>query len=113
MFEGSDTVTVIRETTDYTNLNEYGEPTKSQHSLTIKGVFVAWGATSTVEEIGRVYISNSITFYLPHGTTILPGDIFLFNNERWEKEGNAQVWNAPPSFESFAPGVVVQAKRIS
>lgn len=109
-FYGSDSITILRKV--YSDPDEFGMPTETLAEIEINGVFVSWGASSMVEEINRLSSNSEVTFYLPYGTDIRNGDNFLFNDEKWERAGTAQYWQAPPSFGSWTPGVVVNAKRV-
>jgi hypothetical protein len=104
---GGETITVKRRS--QVSTDDYGNPTYTLTTITIKDALVAFGSTDEPVDASRDPIDNKITIYLPNGTVIQPGDLFIIRNTNWVQDGESQEWISP--FTSFDSGTVVQLRK--
>lgn len=104
---GGETITIRRRSA--TRTDDYGNPTYTTTTITVKDALIAFGATDEPVSAMRTAIDNSLTLYLPNGTTIEEGDVFIIRNTNWVKDGDAQEWISP--FANFEGGTVVQLRK--
>lgn len=104
---GGETITIKRRSATATD--DYGNPTYSTTTITVKDALVAVGGTSEPVDPARDAADASVTVYLPNGTLIEDGDLFIIRNSQWVKDGDAQEWISP--FPAGSAGVVVPLRR--
>jgi hypothetical protein len=104
---GGETITIRRRSAASTD--DYGNPTYTTTTITVKDALIAFGATSEPIDVGRDPIDNSITAYLPNGTTIQEGDLFVIRGTNWLKDGDPQTFTNP--FNSFEGGTIVKLRK--
>lgn len=104
---GGETITIRRRSE--TSVDDYGNPTYSTTTITVKDALVAFGSTDEPVDASRDAIDSKITIYLPNGTTIQDGDTFIIRNTNWVQDGQHQSWVSP--FTSFEAGTVVQLRK--
>ena len=106
---GGETITIKRRS--QTSVDDYGNPTYTTSNITIKDALIAIGATSEPVDAERDANDAKVTLYLPAGTEIQDGDVFIVKNSQWQKDGEALDWVSP--FYNFEAGVVVPLRRKS
>ena len=104
---GGETITIRRRSE--TSVDDYGNPTYSLTTITVKDALVAFGSTDEPIDASRDAIDSKITIYLPNGTAIQDGDTFIIRNTNWVQDGQYQSWVSP--FTSFEAGTVVQLRK--
>lgn len=104
---GGETITIERRSA--AAVDDYGNPTYSKTFITIKDALIAVGGTSEPIDPKRDAVDASLTAYLPNGTRIEDGDVFLIRGTRWVKDGAAQEWISP--FGAMEGGVVVPLRK--
>jgi hypothetical protein len=104
---GGETVTIRRRSE--TSVDDFGNPVYSTTTITVKDALVAFGSTDEPVDAERNAIDSKITIYLPNGTTVQDGDIFIIRNTNWVQDGQYQSWVSP--FTSFEAGTVVQLRK--
>lgn len=108
MIHGKETVVIERKSA--IGEDDWGNPVNTVSQVTVEGCLFGWGGTNTNFGINRDITSSSATLYMPKGTVVLDGDLFIVRNERYRKDGESQVWETPVGF-SLNTGVVVAIKR--
>ena len=106
---GGETITIKRRS--QASVDDYGNPTYTTSTITIKDALIAIGATSEPVDAERDANDAKVTIYLPAGTVIENGDVFIVRNSQWEKDGEALEWQSP--FYNFEAGVVIPLRRKS
>lgn len=104
---GGETIQIKRRT--ITGENDFGNPTYSLTTITIKDALIGFGSTNEPVDAERDAVDAKITVYFPTGTVIEDGDVFVIRNLSWVKDGISQQWVSP--FTSFDAGVVVQLRK--
>jgi hypothetical protein len=105
---GGETITIRRRAASGTD--EFGNKTYTTTNITIRDVLVGIGTTDEPVDAIRRPVDASLTVYLPGGTQILDGDIFVIRSSLWEKDGRAGEFTNPFG-GSFTGGVVVPLRR--
>jgi hypothetical protein len=104
---GNEPIVVIRRSAE--EIDEYGNQTYSTSEFLIRDCLFAYTGSSEPVEVAREAVDARLTLYMPPGTEILDGDIFVIRESHWEKDGDSQEW--PQLWEGFIPGVVVNVRR--
>jgi hypothetical protein len=104
---GGETITVRRRSKTATD--DYGNPTYTTTTITIKGVLVALQAGSEPVDAERNAVDSQITLYIPNGTPLQDGDVFIIRNTAFVKNGQIQDWVSP--FAGLEGGVVVPVRK--
>lgn len=107
MLTGTETILIQRVTVG-TSTNDFGLETETVTTLTVKNCLVAFGSGGEPVSIDRNPVDQTLTLYLPQGTTVEPLDRFFVRGSWWVKDGDAHAWEAPFDFET---GVVVSVRR--
>jgi hypothetical protein len=89
--------------------DDYGNSTYTSTNITIKGVLVALQGGSEPVDAERDAVDSQITLYIPNGTPIQDGDVFIIRNTSWVKNGMVQNWVSP--FAGLEGGVVVPVRK--
>jgi hypothetical protein len=104
---GGETITLRRRSKASTD--DYGNPTYTTTTITIKDVLVALQVGSEPVDAERNAVDSQITLYIPNGTPIEDGDVFIIRNTSWVKNGMIQNWVSP--FAGLDGGVVVPVRK--
>lgn len=104
---GGETITIKRRSA--LSVDDYGNKTYSTTTITVKEALIAIGGSSEPIDVARDAVDASLTAYLPNGTQVQDGDIFIIRGSQWVKDGNAQQWVSP--FQGLETGVVVPLRR--
>jgi hypothetical protein len=104
---GGETITIKRRSKAATD--DYGNPIYTTLSIAVKDALIAFGSTDEPVDAGRNAVDNSITAYLPNGTEVLDGDVFVIRSTTWVKDGEPQSFTNP--FTSFDGGTVVKLRK--
>jgi hypothetical protein len=104
---GGETITIKRRSATATD--DYGNPTYSTTTITVRDALIAVGGTSEPVDPARDAVNASLTIYLPNGTKVHEGDVFLIRGSSWVKDGTAQEWVSP--FPASEAGVVVPVRK--
>lgn len=104
---GGETITIRRRSES--GVDDYGNPTYTTTTITLKDALVAFGSTDEPIDPERDAVDAKIVVYLPAGTVIVDGDEFTIRNSTWVKDGLASIWTNP--FTSFDSGVVVNLRQ--
>lgn len=104
---GGETITIKRRSA--TSTDAYGNNTYALTTITVKDALVAIGGTSEPIDVNRDAVDSQLTVYLPNGTEVQDGDIFVIRNSQWQKAGAGLEWVSP--FASFEAGVVVPLRK--
>lgn len=104
---GGETITIRRRSATATD--DYGNNTYSTVTITVKDALIGIGATSEPVDATRDAVDATVTAYLPNGTRVEEGDVFIIRGSQWVKDGSAQNWVTP--FSNFEAGVVVPLRR--
>lgn len=107
MIRGGETITIKRRSSGA--VDEYGNPSYSTTNVVVKDVLIAVGGTSEPIDPSRDAEDASLTLYLPTGTLVQPGDVFIIRNSQWVKDGSAMEWISP--FAATEAGVVVPVRK--
>lgn len=106
---GGETITIKRRSA--TSTDDYGNNTYALTTITVKDALVAIGGTSEPIDVNRDAVDSQLTVYLPNGTQVQDGDIFVIRNSQWVKAGAGLEWVSP--FANFEAGVVVPLRKRS
>lgn len=90
-------------------VDDYGNTSHTVTTITVKNALIAIGGTSEPVDPARDAVDASVTVYLPNGTQILDGDVFIIRGSQWVKDGAAGEWISP--FPGMTAGVVVPLRR--
>lgn len=104
---GGETITIKRRSE--AGVDDYGNQTYTTTTVTVKQALIAFGGSAEPIDAEREALDAKITAYLPSGTVIEEGDVFIIRNSSWVKDGNPLSWTNP--FTSFESGVVVQLRK--
>jgi hypothetical protein len=104
---GGETITIRRRSTTATD--DYGNPTYTTTTITVKDALVAFGSTDEPIDASRDAIDSKITIYLPNGTAVQDGDTFIIRSTNWVQDGQKQEWVSP--FNGFSSGTLVQLRK--
>lgn len=107
-FSGGETVVITRRTAGAND--DYGNPTFTTTSITVKNCLIGFGSTSEPIDVERDAVDAKITIYFPIGTTVQDGDRFTIRNSVWEKDGNVTQY-VPPFAMSVGPVVMARQRR--
>jgi hypothetical protein len=104
---GGETILVKRR--DQLAVDAYGNPTYTLTTITIKDALIGIGTTDEPVDPARDAVDAKVTLYLPNGTQIQDGDVFVVRGSEWLKDGSAEEWISP--FPGMETGVVVPLRR--
>jgi N-acyl-D-aspartate/D-glutamate deacylase len=104
---GGETITIKRRSVASTD--DYGNPTYTTTTITVKDALVAIGATTEPIEASRDPIDAKLTIYLPNEVAIADGDVFVIRNTSWVKDGQGEEWVSP--FVGLEGGRVIPVRR--
>lgn len=104
---GGETITIRRRSKASTD--DYGNPTYTTTTITVKDALIAVGGTSEPVDAERDAVDSKLTIYLPNGTAVLDGDVFVIRNTNWVKDGSAEQWASP--FIGLDGGVIVPVRK--
>lgn len=104
---GGETITIKRRSATATD--DYGNNTYSTVTITVKDALIGIGETSEPVDPARDAVDAEVTAYLPNGTRIEEGDVFIIRGSQWVKHGSPKDWSTP--FNNFETGVVVPLRR--
>jgi N-acyl-D-aspartate/D-glutamate deacylase len=106
---GGETITIRRRSAASTD--DYGNPTYTTTTITVKDALVAIGASTEPIDASRDPIDAKLTLYLPNEVVIEDGDTFVIRNTSWVKDGQGEDWVSP--FVGLEGGRVVSVRRRS
>lgn len=104
---GGETITIRRRSA--AAVDEYGNATYSTTTITVKDALIGIGGTSEPVDPARDAVDAMVTAYLPNGTQVQDGDVFVIRGSQWVKDGSAEQWTPP--FDGLEGGVVVPLRR--
>lgn len=104
---GGETITIKRRSAG--SDDEHGNATFTTATVTLRDALIAVGGTSEPVDPARDAVDATLTLYLPQGTVIQEGDIFVIRGSQWVKDGTAQEWISP--FPVTEAGVVVPVRK--
>lgn len=104
---GGETITIRRRSKASTD--DYGNPTYTTTTITVKDALVALQAGTEPIDAERNATDNKLTVYIPNGTPILEGDVFIIRNTTWVKDGQVQEWISP--FSSLQGGTAIPVRQ--
>jgi hypothetical protein len=104
---GGETITIRRRSKASTD--DYGNPTYTTTTITVKDALIAVGGTSEPIDAQRDAVEAKLSVYIPTGTPIEDGDTFTIRNTTWVKDGAAQEWVSP--FPGLDGGTIIQVRR--
>ena len=106
IIRGSEKVIIKREVSTET-VDDYGNPIVTTSNTTVKNCLVAFGTTSEPIDVNRNPADIQLTLYMPKGTIIKDGDIFIIRETEFVKNGIAADWKSSSTLHS----VVVPVRR--
>lgn len=106
---GGETITVRRRSKASTD--DYGNPTYTITTITIKDALIAIGGTSEPIDAERDAVDAKLQVYIPNGTPIEDGDTFVIRNTNWVKDGAPQEWVSP--FGGLDGGTIIPVRRMN
>lgn len=101
-----ETVTIIRRTAGA--VDDYGNSSFTTTNVTVNGCLVGWGSTNEPVSAESDPVDSQMTLYMPAGTEIHDGDVFVVRGDQFVKDGMAQAWS---SMLNVSKGVVVSLRR--
>lgn len=104
---GGETITIQRKVVD--GEDAHGNKTSTTTNIKVREVLLAIGGTSEPVDPARDAEDATLTLYLPQGTRVEPGDVFVIRGSKWVKDGMAQEWVSP--FPGLVAGVVVPVRK--
>lgn len=105
---GGETITIKRRSASET-VDDYGNPVFTTATITVRDALIAIGGTSEPIDPNRDAVDATLTIYLPNGTDVRDGDVFVIRNSQWVKDGAVQEWISP--FPASDAGVVIPVRR--
>lgn len=106
---GGETITIRRRSAS--GVDDYGNPTYTTTTITVKDVLIAFGNTDEPVDASRDPIDNAITAYLPNGTAVQDGDQFVIRGTNWVKDGDPQTYTNPFSGSGFDGGTILKLRK--
>jgi hypothetical protein len=91
------------------SVDAYGNPTYTISTITVKDALIGIGSTDEPVDPARDAVDAKVTLYLPTGTDVQDGDVFVVRSSEWLKDGSAESWVSP--FPGMETGVVVPLRR--
>jgi hypothetical protein len=104
---GGETITIKRRSAAATD--DYGNPTYTTTTITVKDVLVALQMGDAPVEVDRRATDSKLTLYLPNGTKIEDGDVFIIRKTSWVRDGQIQEWVSP--FAGLEGGTVIAVRK--
>ena len=104
---GGETITIRRRSAASTD--DYGNPTYTTTTITVKDALIAFGATDAPVDAERNAQDVDLTVYLPNGTVVEENDTFIIRGTSFVKNGVSQEWISP--FAGLDGGVVVPVRK--
>lgn len=104
---GGETITIKRRSATATD--DYGNATYSFTTIVVRDALIGIGHTSEPVDATRDAVDAKVTAYLPNGTRVEEGDIFIIRGSQWVKDGSPEEWQTP--FNNLEVGVVVPLRR--
>lgn len=104
---GGETITIKRRSA--TARDTHGNNTYSEVTITVRDALIAIGTSSETIDPARDAVDATLTAYLPNGTEVRDGDVFIIRGSKWVKDGSAMEWVSP--FPATEAGVVVPLRR--
>ncbi len=107
IIKGDEPITIIRRSSSGT-VDDYGNAVYETTQIIIRDGLFAFSSTEEPVDVAREAVDAKLTLYLPHGTEIIDGDVFVIRETQWVKDGDGAGW---PVVNGFVPGVVVNVRR--
>ena len=107
IIRGDEPIVILRHSE--TGVDEYGNPTTTSEEILVRDCLFSYTGSTEPVEVARDAVDARLTLYMPAGTEILDGDIFVIRETEWVKDGDPQEWTQ--LWEGFVPGVVVNVRR--
>lgn len=104
---GGETITIRRRTV--TGVDDHGNNVYATTNVTVRDALIGIGTTSEPVDVNRDAVDATVTLYLPAGTLVLDGDVFIIRNVQWVKNGAGLEWVSP--FTGFEAGIVVPLRK--
>jgi hypothetical protein len=104
---GGETITIKRRSATATD--DYGNPTYTTTTITVKDALVAIGGSTEPVDASRNPLDANLTLYLPNEVVIQDNDTFVIRNTNWVKNGQTEEWISP--FAGLEGGRVIPVRR--
>lgn len=104
---GGETITIRRRSA--TAVDAYGNPSYTTTTITVRDALIGINSTDAPVDPARDAVDAKVTLYLPNGTQVQDGDVFVVRGSEWLKDGSAEEWVSP--FPNMETGVVVPLRR--
>jgi hypothetical protein len=104
---GGETILIKRRSQLATD--DFGNPTYTESTITIKDALIGVGGTSEPVDAARDAQDAMVTVYLPVGTDVRDEDTFVIRGSKWQRDGEAQNWISP--FAGDFGGVIIPLRR--
>lgn len=107
IIRGDEPIVIVRQTAN--GVDEYGNSIHSTQEMLIRDCLFAYTGSNEPVDMAREAVDARLTLYMPEGTQILDGDVFIIRESEWVKDGDPQEW--PQLWPGFVPGVVLNVRR--
>ena len=104
---GGETIKIKRRSATATD--DYGNNTYSTTIITVRDALIGIGGSSEPADATRDAVDATVTAFLPNGTKVEQGDVFIIRGSEWVKDGSPHEWVSP--FSNFETGVVVPLRK--
>lgn len=104
---GGERITIQRRSATATD--DYGNASYTSPTIVVKDALIGVSGTSEPVDPARDAVDATLTLYLPNGTQVQDGDVFIIRGSQWVKDGSAQEWLSP--FPASEAGVVVPVRK--
>jgi hypothetical protein len=94
MIRGSETVTIKR-LVETGEVDKYNMPITSTVNITVRNCLIGFGTTDEPIDVTRNPADIQLTIYMPKGTVVQDGDVFIIRQTEFIKDGVAQEWINP------------------
>jgi hypothetical protein len=106
ILRGGEKVIIKREVSTET-VDDYGNPIVTTTNIIVKNCLIAFGTTSEPIDVNRNPADIQLTVYMPKGTVVLDGDIFIIRETEFVKNGLPADWKSTNTLHS----VVIPVRR--
>lgn len=109
--------TIIIKRSSYTTEDPYGNSEAVTTEIPVSRCLIAWGSSSTTNNLVGELTQNSASLQFPHGTVILPDDQFILPGQDgiyidaiYEMNGLGTYW-VPQAGSPIRTKVIVEVER--
>lgn len=106
-FRGNETIQIVRRAAAVKD--DFGNPTYTTTTTVIRNCAIGVDGTGEPIADDRNAIDAKLSVYLPAGTEIQSGDLFIVRGTKFVKDGDPEIWVSP--FDNWELPVIVKLRK--